>query len=166
MSKLLSKVGRDPKTCSAQITAFCGGVNGTKGLRKNEEIKATTTTAGGRDEGFSSGNGSSEEQKSGRKGTASKRRRGSHKDTNARARRDDGTADLGKSINGKRAGFNKSPPPQLSSTACLAEVLACFGFVFEGAGAATKPSVAEAFAMLRLHAQPAEARAAGEATRR
>ncbi|CAN0066047.1 unnamed protein product, partial [Hapterophycus canaliculatus] len=48
----------------------------------------------------------------------------------------------------------------------LAEVLAAFGFVFEGVGAAVKPSVAEAFAMLRLHALPAEARAAGEATKR
>lgn len=54
-------------------------------------------------------------------------------------------------------------PPSVAS---LAEILAAFGFVFEGAGAAVKPSVAEAFAMLRLHAQPAEARAAGEAARR
>lgn len=50
--------------------------------------------------------------------------------------------------------------------ASLAEILAAFGFVFEGTGAAVKPSVAEAFAMLRLHAQPAEARAAGEAAKR
>lgn len=48
----------------------------------------------------------------------------------------------------------------------LAEILAAFGFVFEGVGPAVKPSVAEAFAMLRLHALPAEARAAGEAAKR
>lgn len=52
------------------------------------------------------------------------------------------------------------------STTSLAEILATFGFVFEGTGRAVKPSVAEAFAMLRLHAQPAEVRAAGETARR
>ena len=52
------------------------------------------------------------------------------------------------------------------STTSLAEFFASFGFVFESAGRAVKPSVAEAFAMLRLHAQPAEARSAGEAARR
>ncbi|CBJ33221.1 calmodulin-like myosin-light chain [Ectocarpus siliculosus] len=39
-------------------------------------------------------------------------------------------------------------------------------FLAKGVGAAVKPSVAEAFAKLRLHAQPAEARAAGEAAKR
>ncbi|CAM9341695.1 unnamed protein product, partial [Choristocarpus tenellus] len=48
------------------------------------------------------------------------------------------------------------------STACLAEVLASFGFVFEAVGAPSKPSVAAAFAMLRLCSSPTEVRVAGE----
>lgn len=52
------------------------------------------------------------------------------------------------------------------STTSLAEILATFGFVFEGTGRAAKPLIAEAFAMLRLHAQPTEVRVAGETTRR
>lgn len=110
MANLLGKVGRSPKTCSAQIDTFChGGAAVTPGGK--------TIIDGGRGE------------------------------------RTDNSGGRGSTVT-------------VSSTASLAEILAYFGFVFEGTGKAVKPSVAETFAMLRLHAQPAEVRVAGETTRR
>lgn len=99
----------------------------------------------------------SDGEASGGEGKSAGERRGSGSDGRRRSSR---------SPKNKTVGFAADATAAPPSTACLAEILAWFGFVFEGAGLATKPSVAEAFAMLRLHAQPAEARAAGEAARR
>ena len=128
MAKLLAKVGRDPKTCAAQITAFCRG-----GAPRDKPSDQRRQRGGRRRQGVGSGEdggkGEEEESKSATTTEGKKNRVAFAPD-----------------------GLSGMPMP---STASLAEVLATFGFVFEGAGAAVKPSVAEAFAMLRLHAQPA-----------
>lgn len=147
MGKFLAKVGRDPKTCAAQITAFCRG--GTPTGREDHpghrnKSRDQRGQRGGRRQDVAGGE---EEAEGGEEESKSAATREGKKNRVAFA------AD----------GLSKTTTP---STASLVEILATFGFVFEGAGAAVKPSVAEAFAMLRLHAQPAEARAAGEAAKR
>jgi Ca2+-binding EF-hand superfamily protein len=48
------------------------------------------------------------------------------------------------------------------ATAFLPELLALFGYLFEGAGAEHKPSVATSFAMLRLHASQTDVKVCAE----
>lgn len=142
MAKLLAKVGRDPKTCATQIAVFCRG-----GAPRSKLHDQRGHREGGRRRGVAGG----EEEGEGEEGESkSATTRGGKKNRVAFASDDDPSVGT----------------PTTPSTASLAEILATFGFVFESAGAAVKPSVAEAFAMLRLHAQPAEARAAGEAAKR
>lgn len=148
ISKLLSKVGRDPKTCSAQIAAFCQQGVSDDGSRK----EATKGKKRVEIEGDTSSINTDPEGKSAKRYTGQRKHSESTKRSNRKKHKG-------------QVGFASAATP-ISSTACLAEVFACFGFVFEGAGGGTKPSVAEAFAMLRLHAQPAEAQAAGVAARR
>lgn len=140
MGRFLAKVGRDPRTCAVQVAAFCrGGATRTKGGDPREQRQGRKRDSPGGEE-EDGGEGEEEESK-----MATRKEGKRHRVAFA--------AD----------GLSKTPAP---STASLAEILATFGFVFEGAGPAVKPSVPEAFAMLRLHAQPAEARAAGEAAKR
>lgn len=139
VATFLAMVGRNPKTCATQITAFCrGGTPRNKSCdqRGQREERRKQDVAGGEEEE----EGEEKEWKSATTREGKKNRVAFASD-----------------------GLSWAPPP---STASLAEILATFGFVFESAGTAVKPSVAEAFAMLRLHAQPAEARAAGEAAKR
>lgn len=153
MGKFLAKVGRDPKTCPAQIAAFCGTAG--------ENDKKNAVAGGGS-----------------RRGQGEGRRRGADAGDGGERRGESKSEAGGEEKNDRRGGRQQrvafaADGPRTTATATvtpsmasLAEILAAFGFVFEGAGAAVKPSVAEAFAMLRLHAQPAEARAAGEAAKR
>lgn len=143
MGKFLAKVGRDPKTCATQITAFCRG----GGALRNKEP---------RDQRGQRGGGRRRQDVAGDEEEEGEREEEESKSATARKGKKNRVAFVSDGPSG-------TPTP---STASLAEILAAFGFVFEGAGAAVKPSVAEAFAMLRLHAQPAEARAAGEAAKR
>ena len=143
MAKFLAKVGRDPKTCATQIAAFCRD-----GTPRSKPRDQRGQRGGGRRRRRQDDAGGDEEEEGEEEESKSATTREGKKNRVAFASDD---LSLG------------APTP---STASLAEVLATFGFVFEGAGAAVKPSVAEAFAMLRLHAQPAEARAAGEAAKR
>eukprot|EP00903_Cladosiphon_okamuranus_P006300 g6178.t1 len=139
VAKFLAKVGRDPKTCAAQITTFCQG-----GSPRNKSRDQRGQRGARRKPGVARGEEEEEREE---------------KESNS------GTAREGKKNRVAFASDDLSRAPA-HSTASLAEILATFGFVFESTGAAVKPSVAEAFAMLRLHAQPAEARAAGEAAKR
>lgn len=156
MSDLLAKVGRDPKTCSSQIEAFCRGIPGARehdpfdGTESKGARSTSSDTEGAQGRRASNGEG--------RGGGRSRRRNGRGKRKGRRKSNRKGRG--GETSRGSGRGRESSVHGP--STACLAEVLVHFCFVFEGAGAATKPTVAEAFAMLRLHAQPAEARAAGE----
>lgn len=159
MATLLAKVGRDPKTCTAQIASFCSGgttdipVGDTKadqGQRRKNDVDNADV---------SSDSGEEKSQGKHRRGDRT-RARGVTGGNREASQRDKPNSTRVKAKDHERAGLTAP------STASLAEVLACFGFVFEGTSASVKPSVAEAFAMLRLHAQPAEARVAGEAARR
>lgn len=155
MANLLARVGRDPKTCATQIATFCSGnVAGTGkpgGDRGNNNRERLSRDSGATDYGISD---DGEEKNPGklRKGGGRSGKRGS--------RDVDDAEDAGRGRSRGRVGF------AVPSTASLAEILAFFGFAFEATGLAVKPSVAEAFAMLRLHAQPTEVRVAGEAARR
>lgn len=159
MAKLLANVGRDPKTCVAQITAFCrGGVSSVPGgdvtgTDKRQQHRKTRSGGGG-DVSDGGEEKSSEARRHGHTDGNVGRARGGSRDVAGEAARD------GKKNSMADVGYIAP------STASLAEVIAYFGFVFESSGAAVKPSVAEAFAMLRLHAQPTEVRAAGEAARK
>lgn len=167
MANLLAKVGRDPKTCTAQLSAFCrGGIitgvsGGAPGSDKRQQRRNVRAAGGDGDGDVSNDDG--EDRSEGKKHRRGGRRAGSgHTDGGGHSSSEDAgkSAGVGRRNRGRRVEF------AAPSTASLAEIIAFFGFVFEGTGAAVKPSVAEAFAMLRLHAQPAEARAAGEAARR
>ncbi|CAM9466188.1 unnamed protein product [Ectocarpus fasciculatus] len=161
VGKFLAKVGRDPKTCATQIASFCRGgfivdtSGGKQGDGRTDHQHGQRQGRRGQT-GFAAGDkGATEaETKSAQRsetisrGGTEGRRQQQQRVSFADDYRDDGGL------------------PVPSSSASLAEILAAFGFVFDGAGAAVKPSVAEAFAKLRLHAQPGEARAAGEAAKR
>lgn len=152
MANLLAKVGRNPKTCATQITTFCsGGVTGTTGSGKGKHNRQLSRDSGENDDGEEKHE--VKHHKGGRGGLKSGKRGSGGWDN------DEDTA-LNRNRNHGRVGF------AVPSTTSLAEFLAFFGFAFEATGAAVKPSVAEAFAMLRLHAQPTEVRAAGEVARR
>ncbi|CAM9744831.1 unnamed protein product [Scytosiphon promiscuus] len=174
IGKFLAKVGRDPKTCAAQIVSFCHGgtLSGAAAVSKardkppdNTKVKGRhgqgqRSKRSGRASDDDANDNSAEERKASRETKAEtamnktdRRGRTHHQQRVAFAADDD-------EVGGSRGGVTTS------STVSFAEILAAFGFVFEGVGAAVKPSVAEAFAMLRLHALPAEARAAGEAAKR
>lgn len=139
VSELIAKVGRDPKTCSSQISAFCLE-NSRAGLHQPTPDACSVDS-------------DPEETFGGRVLTWKRDTKGRRSRSRGKGRRRDEKPGRGMEHDTRISG---------PSTANLAEVLASFGFVFEGTGAATKPSVAEAFAMLRLHAQPAETRVAGE----
>lgn len=149
---------------SAQITSFCrqGGSERERSepgirneVRNEQESGHTSSSSGG-----SGGNQTSDGRFNGKNRGQSFGQKGSRKT------RDRSKTQVGRKKKRRSVAFTSDVPTSLPSTACLAEVLAFFGFVFEGTGAATKPSVAEAFAMLRLHTQPAETREAGSATLR
>ncbi|CAB1112242.1 unnamed protein product [Ectocarpus sp. CCAP 1310/34] len=161
IGKFLTKVGRDPKTCATQIAAFCRG-------------GFIADTSGGRpSEGRNGHQHGQRQERRGRTGFAAGDKGATEAETKSAQRREmnsRGGTEWGRQQH-QRVAFaedygDDGGLPAPSSSASLAEILAAFGFVFEGAGAAVKPSVAEAFAKLRLHAQPAEARAAGEAAKR
>lgn len=155
MGKFLAKVGRDPKTCATQIASFCRG-----GART---ASTTTVPAGGEDY---PGHGNKSRDQRGRRGARRQDVAAGEEGAEEEESTSAATTREGKKNRVAFAAADGLSPAPSPSTASLAEILAAFGFVFEGAGAAVKPSVAEAFAMLRLHAQPAEARAAGEAAKR
>ena len=158
MGKFLAKVGRDPKTCAAQIAAFCQ--SGTAGDDGHAGQHTNAVASGG----------SRPKQNAERRRGSRVAADGSDEETRGESK----SAARGEEKNNRRGGRQQQrvafaadgPRATAPSMASLPETLAAFGFVFEGTGAAVKPSVAEAFAMLRLHAQPVEARAAGEAAKR
>lgn len=154
VSDLLAKAGRDPKTCSLQIEAFCRGIPRARGHEAFDrmESKGVCSSTGSDAEGAYGRRESNGEGRGGGSSRGKRRRKRKGRRKSNRKGRGDETS------RGSGSELGVHGP----STACLAEVLVQFGFVFEGTGAATKPTIAEAFAMLRLHAQPAEARAAGE----
>ncbi len=158
MGKFLAKVGRDPKTCAAQIAAFCGTASDKD---YSDQDKKNAAAGGG------SRRGQSEERRRGADAGDGGERTGESKseaDGEEKSHRRGGRQQrVAFAADGPRTTTSATATPSMAS---FAEILAAFGFVFEGAGAAVKPSVAEAFAMLRLHAQPAEARTAGEAVKR
>lgn len=161
IGKFLAKVGRDPKTCATQIASFCRGgfIVDTSGGKQGD---GRTDHQHGQRQGRRGQTGFA----AGDKGaTGAETKSAQRSETNSRG----GTE--GRRQQQQRVSFaddygDDGGLPVPSSSASLAEILAAFGFVFDGAGAAVKPSVAEAFAKLRLHAQPGEARAAGEAAKR
>lgn len=187
-ANLLAKVGRNPKTCATQIATFCGGGvastspppgGSSSDTGKNSRQQLLLRDSGKNDE---HGNGYDDD---GGGGGEEKRHQGIRRKSSGRGRGRGGSPKSGRSGSGGGGGLdNDENAPLLDrnrnrdrrgrvgfaaavpSTTSLAEFLAFFGFAFEATGAAVKPSVAEAFAMLRLHAQPTEARAAGEAARR
>lgn len=158
IGEFLAKVGRDPKTCATQIAAFCRG-----GF-------IADTSGGKQGEGRTDHQHEQRQGRRGRAGFAAGDKGATEAETKSAQRNETNSRD-GTEWRRQRVAFaddcgDDTGLQAPSSSVSLAEILAAFGFVFEGAGAAVKPSVAEAFAKLRLHAQPAEARAAGEAAKR
>lgn len=177
IGKFLAKVGRDPKTCAAQIVFFChggtlSGAAAVRGGRHSPHDNADTKGRHGerqrsKGSGKASDDNESDDGEEEKKASREKKNETETKKTDRRGRqRQRPRVAFAAEDDDEAVGGNGRGGIATSSTVSLAEILAAFGFVFEGVGAAVKPSVAEAFAMLRLHALPTEARAAGEAAKR